>query len=159
MSANVNVNSLSWDSYFISIADTVRLKSKDGSSKVGAILVGPQNQVVSTGFNGFPRGIDETDQTRWERPEKYQYVEHAERNAIYNAARHGIALEGCTLYLVGFGPPSVPCIDCTRAIIQSGIKTVIGYAYKAVPQHWVEDLVISRKLLEEAGVEFKEHLA
>ena len=70
---------VSWDSYFISIADTVRSKSKDTSSKIGAVIVGPEKQIISTGFNGFPRGIDEvTDMSRWERPVKYQFVEHAE---------------------------------------------------------------------------------
>lgn len=146
---------MNWDSYFISIADVVRTKSKDPSSKIGAVLVGPDHEVLSTGFNGFPRGINEAISTRWERPIKYQFVEHAERNSIYNAARHGVSLKGATLYLVGFGGndvPVVPCIECTKAVIQSGIVRVVGWAYKEAPESWVEDLKFSESLLLEAGV-------
>lgn len=147
---------INWDEYFINIADVVRQKSKDPSSKIGAIIVGPNNNIISTGFNGFPRGIDETISERWERPIKYDFVEHAERNAIYNAARHGIRLENSTLYLVGFGYPTVPCINCTKAVIQSGIRRVVGYAYKA-NESWIDELVFSKNLLDEAKIEFTEY--
>lgn len=145
-----------WDTYFIAIADVVRTKSKDPSSKIGAVIIGQHKQIVSTGFNGFPRGVDETDATRWERPIKYQYVEHAERNAIYNAARTGVSLSGCTLYLVGMGPPTVPCVECAKAIIQAGIVRVVGQAFREVPAHWEEDFAFAQALLREAGVEFTE---
>ena len=144
---------MDWNSYFINIADMVREKSKDPSSKIGAVIVGPEQQLISTGFNGFPRGIDETDLTRWERPIKYQFIEHAERNAIYNAARHGISLRGCIMYLVGLGPPTVPCIECAKAVIQVGITRVVGYAAKEVSESWVDDLSFANDLLIEAGVE------
>ena len=143
-----------WDNYFLEIADVVRRKSKDISTKCGAVIVGRDKQIVSTGFNGFPRGIDETDPKRWTRPLKYQFVEHAERNAIYNAARFGIALDGCTLYLFGMGPPTSPCIECAKAVIQSGIVRVVGRAYKVVPETWVDDFAFAGTLLSEAGVEF-----
>ncbi len=148
---------MDWASYFINIANTVREKSKDPSSKIGAVIVGPEKQIISTGFNGFPRGIDETDLTRWERPIKYQFVEHAERNAIYNAARHGIAVRGCAMYIVGFGPPTVPCVECAKAVIQSGITRVVGYAMKGVPKSWIADLAFANDLLIEAGVTVEEH--
>jgi len=147
---------MDWNSYFISIADTVREKSKDPSSKIGAVIIGPERQIISTGFNGFPRGIDETDLTRWERPIKYQFVEHAERNAIYNAARHGIAVRGCAMYMVGFGPPCVPCIECAKAVIQSGIVKVVGHAVKEAPESWLDDLNFAKDLLIEAGVALEE---
>ncbi len=142
-----------WDNYFLDIAEVVRGKSKDPSTKCGAVIVGQDKQIVSTGFNGFPRGIDEVDPQRWERPVKYQFVEHAERNAIYNAARTGVLLAGCTLYLVGFGPPTVPCVECAKAIIQSGITRVCGRAYKAVPETWVDNYDFAAALLKEADVE------
>ena len=148
---------MDWTSYFINIASTVREKSKDPSSKIGAVIVGPEKQIISTGFNGFPRGIDETDLTRWERPMKYQFVEHAERNAIYNAARHGIAVRGCAMYFVGMGPPTVPCVECAKAVIQSGIARVVGHAMKEVPGAWVADLAFAKDLLIEAGVVVEEH--
>ncbi len=136
----------------------VRTKSKDPNTKIGAVIVGLDKQIVSTGFNGFPRGIDETDSRRWERPIKYRYVEHAERNSIYNAARTGVSLSGCTLYLVGFGPLTVPCVECTRAVIQSGITSVCGRAYKEVPESWADDSDFAIALLAEAGVAHMEVL-
>ncbi|MEK6741942.1 MAG: dCMP deaminase family protein [Nanoarchaeota archaeon] len=146
---------MDWDEYFIKIAETVRLKSKDPSSQIGAVIIGPENQIISTGYNGFPRKVGEQEE-RWQRPLKYEYVCHAEVNSIYNAARHGIALRGTTLYLVGFGPPTLPCMDCSKAIIQSGIVKVVGAAYKPIPENWLENLKKARTMLEEGGVEFIE---
>ena len=138
---------MNWDEYFLSIADVVRQKSKDTSTKVGAVLV-INNSIFSTGFNGFPIGIDETDLNRWERPAKYEYVCHAERNAIALAARKGSATLGATLYLVGLPP----CTECAKMIIQSGIIRVIFRSVRAIDQTWAKDLEFSRQLLEEAGV-------
>ena len=104
----------SWDNYFFELLEVVRNKSKDRSTKVGAIIVGPDNEIRSTGFNGFPRKINDDIDERHERPDKYLWTEHAERNAIYNAVRMGVPLKGCTLYVYGF-----PCSDCARVIIQA----------------------------------------
>lgn len=123
-----------WDRYFIQLAMAVATKSKDPSTKVGCVLVGPEQQVLSTGYNGFPRGVRDYDRNhmedksildpdRWARPAKYAFVEHAERNAVFNAARHGIALRGAVAYL-NFEPK--PCEGCARALIQSGIIAVVG---------------------------------
>jgi dCMP deaminase len=147
---------MDWDRYFIEVAEVVSRKSKDPSSQIGAVIVGPERQIISTGFNGFPRGIDEGDATRWERPAKYMWVEHAERNAVYNAARHGIALRGCTLYLYGFGPIVVPCTECSKALIQSGIVEIVGYAAKT-HTGWDENLKFSEALLDEAGIKVREY--
>jgi dCMP deaminase len=133
---------MNWDQYFIKMAMLVSEKSKDPNTKVGAVIVGEDDVVLSLGYNGFPRGVAEDYgqyfynsegkriegsskliEHRWERPEKYFWVEHAERNAIYNAARHGIKLKGSKLFL-NYKP--VPCADCCRAIIQAGIVEVIG---------------------------------
>ena len=148
---------MNWDEYFLAIAETVRHKSKD-TTKIGAVIVGPHHEIRSTGFNGFPRGIDEIQHPeRWERPMKYKRVVHAEMNAILNAAYNGVSLAGCTLYLIGFGPPTVPCCECTKAIIQAGIRKIVGRSYMKTPPRWVEDLEISLEMLTEAGVEFIEH--
>jgi len=145
-----------WDTYFCDIAEVVRQKSKDPSSKIGAVLV-RDNVVVSTGFNGFPRGIEEiADQTRWERPAKYQYVSHAEANAILNAGRNGIQTTGTTLYLVGFGPPTVPCVECTKTVIQAGVVRVVGRPYIPAREDWKDDLNFANELLKEAKVIFTE---
>lgn len=149
--------SMSWNEYYLNMANTARQKSKDPSTKVGAIIVGKDHEIISTGFNGFPRGIDELDQSRWERPIKYEFVVHAEANAILNAARQGIRTAGTTLYVVGMGPPTAPCTGCAKSIIQAGITTVVGGAYKAVTPTWGADFDFSLALLKEAGVEFVEY--
>ena len=139
---------MQFDDYHIDIAKVVSTKSKDPSSKIGAVIVGPEKQIIATGFNGFPRGIDETDLLRWERDIKYRYIEHAERNAVYNAARHGISLRGCTMYVYGYAP----CTECAKAIIQSGITRVVIFSIKEVPERWVSDIGFARALLTEAGI-------
>lgn len=115
---------MNWDELFILQAAVIAQKSKDPSTKVGCVIVGDGNAVLSMGFNGFPRGINEHDKSRWERPEKYQWIEHAERNAVYNAARHGINLNGSRLYL-NWDPKGI-CSDCARALVQVGVKEIIG---------------------------------
>ncbi len=147
---------MNWDDYFIRIADTVRSKSKDPSSKIGAVIVGPENQIISTGYNGFPTGVNEGND-RWERPTKYEYVVHAEVNAICNAAKHGIALRDSTLYLVGMGPPTSPCMNCSKTIIQSGIKKVVGAYFKPVSESWLDELNLATSMLEEGDVLFEEY--
>ena len=142
---------LSWDELFILQATVIAQKSKDPSTKVGCVIVGDDNAILSMGFNGFPRGVDEHDTARWKRPEKYNWVEHAERNAIYNAARHGINLSGARAYL-NWEPK--PCADCTRALIQAGIKEIIGpnrvFDGKGAGKHYSIDH--ADVMLREAGV-------
>ena len=111
---------MNWTEYFLGIAEQVKLKSKDQSTQIGAVIVGEDNEVLSTGYNSFPRGMDDTIKERQERPEKYFWFEHAERNAIYNAARVGTPLKGATIYLTS----GLPCMDCARGIVNSGIKFV-----------------------------------
>lgn len=141
-------NNISWDTYFFRLAELVATKSKDPSTKVGVVVVGPDHEIRSTGFNGFPRGVDETDPKRWERPTKYLFVEHAERNAIYNAARMGLSLKGCTMYM-NFHP--IPCIDCAKGVVQSGIKEVRGRFVDFSTNndwHFEESIIV----LDEGGV-------
>ena len=138
-----------WNSYFMAMSRLVAKKSKDPSVQVGVVIVGPDNEVRSTGYNGFPRGVDESDPARWERPAKYDYVEHAERNAVYNAARMGTPLEGCVAYM-----ESPPCKDCGRALMQAGIKEVVvttnnPFAGRA---DWADSIKFACDLLEEGGV-------
>src|SRR5947207_3440310 len=121
--------------------------SKDRSRRVGAVVVGPANEVRALGYNGFPRGIDDDSPGRHERPEKYLWVEHAERNAIYNAARIGVSLSGCKMYL-----PWFPCMDCARAIVQSGISALIAIEPDLSDPKWGEDFRRAIMLFEEAGV-------
>ena len=101
---------MNWVDYFYKIAEQVKEKSKDKKTKIGAVIVGKDNEIVSTGYNSFPRGIDDNVAERQERPEKYFWFEHAERNAIYNAARIGVSTKGCTMFLTC----DIPCADCAR---------------------------------------------
>jgi len=110
----------SWHTYFLDLAKTVATRSKDPNTNVGAVIVNSDKSIVETGYNGFAPGVAETDE-RWERPIKYDYVIHAEQNAIAHAARVGIALEGATLYC-----QMTPCYVCAKMIINSGIERVVA---------------------------------
>ena len=136
-----------WDERFMNLARHVAEWSKDRSTKVGAVIVGPYNEVRAVGYNGFPRGIDDDAPDRHERPEKYLWVEHAERNAIYNAARVGISVSGCKMYL-----PWFPCMDCARAIVQSGIETLVALEPNVTDPKWGGDFKRAIRFFEEAHV-------
>jgi|SRR3990167_3549833 len=109
-----------WTNYFMNLVYQVQKRSKDKNTQVGAIIVGPKNEIRSTGYNSFPTGINDYIHERQERPEKYFWMVHAEVNSICSAARVGTPLEGCIMYTNG-----TPCTNCARSIIQSGIKKVI----------------------------------
>ncbi len=111
---------IDWNVYFMTMSYLIARKSKDKSTNIGAIIVGQNNEIRSTGYNSFVRGLDDENESRQKRPEKYYWMEHAERNAIYNAARVGIPLNNCIMYTQG-----IPCMDCGRAIVQAGIEEVI----------------------------------
>ena len=137
---------MKWDEYFMELARTVAKKSKDPSTKVGAVFVGADHEVLTVGFNGFPRGVDETNESRWTRPDKYSYVAHAEANGIYNAARHGVQLKDSTCYVT-----HLPCPDCAKAIIQIGCRHVI-YTDKVISTTWDEVYKHTLHMFNESGV-------
>ena len=143
----------SWKKWHLGLAHWVSGKSKDRSTKVGAVIVDDENTIISTGFNSFPRGVNDDIDERHVRPTKYLYTEHAERNAIYNAARQ--ILKGKTLVLQ-YAP--CPCHDCTRAVIQSGIKKIIVPKDGKFPGRgdWGDSLEAAMTMLNEAGVEVEE---
>jgi dCMP deaminase len=120
--------------------------SKDRSRKVGCVIVDAQLGVLAMGYNGFPRGIDDDSEARHARPAKYLWTEHAERNAIYHAARIGVRLEGGTMYL-----PWFPCMDCARAIVQVGIKRLVAFRPDTTDAQWGEHFVAALQLFDEAG--------
>jgi dCMP deaminase len=140
---------MNWKEYFRGIAHQVKLKSKDRYTQIGAVVVGSDNQIVSTGYNSFPRGIDDSVDERQERPEKYYWFEHAERNSLYNAALIGVSTKGCTMYLTC----GIPCSDCARGIINSGIsKIVCERVGGATGNLWDEHAKRSIEMFNEAGV-------
>lgn len=136
------------DEYFTRFAYLASTMSKDQSTKIGAIIVGPDDEIISTGYNSFPRGLNDGLSERQERPEKYFWFEHGERNSIYNAARHGIKLKGCKMYL----SCHTPCTDCARAIIQVGITEVILGKQASHSPKWQGEAERSQRMFNEAGV-------
>jgi dCMP deaminase len=143
---------MKWDEYFINIAHQVKLKSKDERTQIGVVMVGKDNEIVSTGYNSFPRGLNDNLSERQERPEKYFWFEHAERNAIYNAARIGVSTLGTTMYMTC----DISCADCARAIINSGVsKVVFSRTTKQWPEIWLESWKRSLQMFQEAGVKIE----
>jgi dCMP deaminase len=142
---------MTWDEYFLRIAELIGQKSKDELKKTGALIVGSDNEILSSGFNGFPRGVAELPRSRHNRPAKYMWAEHAERNAIFNAARGGVSTLGTTMYLSAW----YPCADCARAIIQAGISQVVVSRARQNKPHsrWSESCAVGLEMLAEAQVE------
>lgn len=121
--------------------------SKDPNTKVGALLLYPDTlQIISTGYNGFPRGITENPE-RWERPHKYNYVVHAEMNMIYNSAKNGSSINGSIAVITLF-----PCNNCALALIQSGISTILTSKPNFDDQKWGTNFKISHDILTEANI-------
>ena len=136
----------------IAIAQSIAQLSKDESTQVGALLIGAEGEGGPWGYNGAPRGCSADEDERFQqRPEKYMWAEHAERNAIYAAARTGFSTVGCTIYVT-----HPPCMDCARAIVQAGIKRVVTAEQNAdFYERWKEHILRSRRLFHECGVEFE----
>ena len=138
-----------WDTRFFQVCDLLASWSEDQSRKVGAVIVGQGNEIRSTGYNGFPRKVDASVPLRHSREdgEKYLWFEHAERNAVYNAARFGASLEGCRIYCSLF-----PCADCVRAIIQSGIIELNTFLPPESDLKYHRSFEVSQIMLNESGV-------
>jgi dCMP deaminase len=134
-----------WDNYFLDLAFAVATASKDPSTQVGAVIVRPDRTVASLGYNGFPRGIKDTDERLNDRPTKYAMVVHAEPNAILSARE---PVRGYSVYTTLF-----TCSDCAKLLIQAGIKRVISPTYDI--ERWEKSLTLSKCLFAEAGVEFQ----
>lgn len=147
----MNTNNISWDEYFMGIAELSALRSKDPNTKVGACLVGNDNRVVSIGYNGMPRLLDER-QLSWNKGDgldsKYLYVCHAELNAILNV-KSGTSLAGCRCYVTLF-----PCNECAKALIQSGITEIIYLEDKYAD---TVETQASKKMFALAGVNTRQY--
>ena len=145
------IDYISWDDYFMGVALLAAERSKDPSTQVGACIVDADKRILSTGYNGFPHGCSDDD-FPWNRDEakgetKYQFVVHAELNAILNA--RGKSLAGSTLYVGLF-----PCHECAKAIIQAGIKEVI---YLSNKYSATASTIASTRMLNAAGVKLTKH--
>ena len=138
-----------WDKRYMELACCVASWSKDPSSKIGAVAVNEKGQILTTGYNGFPRGIADDERLN-DRPTKYKYIVHAEMNAIYNATYNGVSLDGSTMYVAG-----LPCCsECAKGIIQVGVKRVVmnGDIYN---ERWSGSVELTLSMFNEAGVEWE----
>lgn len=133
-----------WINRYMGLAKYISTWSKDPSTQVGAVIVRPNNTVVSHGFNGLPRGVRDLSSRLYDRPLKHQMIVHAELNAIINA---GESVEGCSLFIY----PFQPCSQCAGSIIQSGIKTIFFPSYQNERVKYSFEL--ARTMFFEAGVE------
>ena len=138
---------MTFDELFLNVAHTVAQKSKDPSTRVGCVIVGPDNEPRSFGWNGFSRGVADLPE-RMERPDKYDWTIHAEANSVANAARAGIALKGCRAYVT-----HVPCKSCADMLIQSGICEVIVGSGVLIGDHGGELAMVK---FNEAGVKVRQ---
>jgi dCMP deaminase len=136
-----------WDERWMSLALHYAEWSKDRGRQVGAVIVGPDQEQVSSGWNGFPRGVDDTIESRHARPTKYAFTKHAEENAILNAARMGASTRGCTMYI-----PWFPCANCAGDIVQAGISCVVVYPFDHDDPRWGESMRQAAEILFEGGV-------
>ena len=137
-----------WGDRYLGLAREVSTWSKDPSTKVGAVIIGNDGEVLSQGFNGFPRGISDNPSRLKDRDKKYKLVVHAEMNAIYNAGLNGVSLKDSTLYVYGLPV----CNECAKGIIQVGIKTVVAKRPKDYNKDWDESIKDAEALFKEAEV-------
>lgn len=136
-----------WDKRFLRIAREVSRWSKDPSTQVGAIAV-KDRRILATGYNGFPREIDDDPARLVDRELKHKYIVHAEQNMIYNATNNAVSLQGCTVYV--WGLPN--CSECTKGLIQVGAEEIIcAYPVDSNPK-WMDSYSLSEELMHEAGV-------
>ena len=140
-----------WDRRFLELAKHISEWSKDPSTKVGCVVVGEDREIRSTGFNGFPRGIEDDSDRLEDREQKYPLICHAEENAIMHAARIGVSLKGNTAYISW-----PPCSRCTRSLIQAGVNEVVFPAGVEAPERWRPDFDIAIGMMNEAGISVRQ---
>ena len=150
------IKSYSWDEYFMTLAYLVSMKSKDLSTRVGAVIVGKDNEIISTGYNGLPRNVEDKIDRYVNKDYKYLSSNHAEENAILHCARNGVSSKNCSIYT-----PWIPCSRCAKSIIQAGISEVIydenfpGNDVNNQNEVWKQSIEVSNEILLEAKVKIR----
>lgn len=147
-------NTSKWDHFFLGMAKYISSASKDPSTKVGAVLVGENNLVVGLGYNGFARGVVDSDERLNDRELKYKFIVHAEVNAIIMA---GEKAKGATMYVwPSFMIPCV-CHDCCKVAIQAGVVEIVGYNPEDMSraERWKDSIAASKIMCDEAGVKYR----
>lgn len=138
-----------WHDRYLESAKHFSTWSKDPSRQIGTVIVDPSTKrILSTGYNGFPRGIADTEERLNNREVKYKYVVHSEMNAIFNASFSGVCLAGADIYVYGLPV----CNECAKGIIQVGIRRVFILTEGEVPENWLESWKTTQILFEEAGI-------
>lgn len=150
-----------WERYFLREALQAAEMSKDPRTRVGAVIVGADREIIATGFNGFPRGVADTTARLADRDTKNSLMVHAEMNAVLSAGRRGVTVKGCTLYLLAaddtgqvWGGP--PCLPCSLGVIQAGIAEIVSVPFKDGPSNWRESIEKARTILHEAKIKYRE---
>ncbi len=144
---SISTLSSKWDYRFLDLAQLVSTWSKDPSKQIGAVAIGDKRQILAQGYNGFPRGVIDSEDRYADRQRKYELVVHAEMNVIYNASYNGVSLDGSTLYVHGLPV----CSECAKAVIQVGVRNVI--MRKQVPEErWLDSWMRTKAMFKEAGV-------
>jgi len=140
-----------WDIRFMQMAKEISNWSKDPSRKIGAVAIDENRRILSTGYNGFPAGIDDSFDRLNDRDKKYKYVIHAEKNCIYNACLNGISLKDSLLYVWGLPV----CSECAKGVIQVGVSKVFyGYSIKDYDDSvWLDSFQITKSMFDEVGIE------
>lgn len=141
-----------WHKRFLLLAEHIADWSKDIHTQVGAVIVGSNRRIISVGYNGFPSGVDDLKISRYNRPDKYFFTEHAERNAIYNAHFTNASPVGGHIYVT-----KMTCADCARAIIQCGVKHVHTWEDNTLNSRWKDSFEAAMEMYNEAEVEITLH--
>jgi len=149
------MNKYTWDLRYLKLAEHMSTWSKD-STGIGSVAIGDQGQVLAQGYNGFPRGVEDSQERYDVKEDKYKFVVHSEMNVIYNASYNGVSLRDSTLYVWGLPV----CSECAKGIIQTGIKRVVMSSRDRIStlplsDKWRESFDLTKTLFEEAGVEWE----
>jgi dCMP deaminase len=142
-----------WDRRFLEMAKNISSWSKDPSTCVGSIAVDPiKRNILSTGYNGFPRDLSDSEERYNDRPIKYKFIVHSEMNLIYNATFNGVSLDGSTLYVYGLPV----CSECAKGIIQVGVKRVVmDTGQPIIPDKWIDSWEYTKAMFDEVGIEYE----
>lgn len=139
-----------WDQRYMRLAKEVSSWSKDPSSQIGAVAIADMGQVLSQGYNGFPRGILDDVNRYSNREIKYDFIVHAEMNCIYNATFNGVSLKGSTIYVHGLPI----CNECAKGIIQVGAKRVVTNTANLPGERWYDSCKKAEEMLSEVGIQY-----
>jgi len=141
------MNRPTWDEFFLKHCYLAATRSKDGKTKIGAVLV-KDKRIISSGYNGFPAKVRDLPERYENREEKYKFICHAEFNACIFCAKNGVNPSGASLYCM-----SIPCGECAKAAIQIGVSEVIHHTlWPNMGPKWEESIKYTKIMFEEAGI-------